>query len=152
MTAGLAARDITTALRSPYPRDAIITTTTGGAFTVKMPAAVARYWVRGRAYGAAWLSYRLRSAVEITAVGPARAGTSGPTAAAVTVQPVPAGLLPPDPGSTVGIPLYAAVREIAGGSLGTRTVRAIVQVALDAGLRPHSGLARAATRRPSGRL
>ncbi len=141
MTAGLAARDITTALRSLYPRDPITTTTTGGAFTVTMPASVARYWVRDPAYGAAWLSRRLRSAVEITAVGPVRAATSGPLAAAVTVQPVPGGLLPPDPGSTLGIPLYAAVREVLGDFPATRTVRAMVQVALGAGLRSHTDLA-----------
>ncbi len=141
MTAGLAARDITTALRGLYPRDPITTTAAGGAFIVKMPVAVARYWVRDPAYGGAWLSCRLRFAVEITAVGLARAGTSGPLVAAVTVQPVPGGLLPPDPGSTRGIPLYTAVREVVGDFPATRTVRAMVQVALDAGLRPHTDVA-----------
>jgi len=143
VTARLAARDITSALRGLYPRAPITTTTTagGGEFTVKMPPGVARYWVRDPVYGAAWLSCRLRSAVEIIAVGSARAGTSGPLAAAVTVRPVPGGLLPPDPGSTRGIPLYSTVREVIGHFPAVRTVRAMVQVALDAGLRPHTDIA-----------
>ena len=135
--AGVEARDITAALRLLYPHISLSTSAQeDGTFLVRMPEATARYWgiERDARHAAAWLSRNLPRAVEIRGVRFDKrvTGNRALVTVAVSGQPRPA-----DPGSSRGIPVYATVGEVIGDFPATRPVRALIQAALDGGLRPH---------------
>jgi hypothetical protein len=132
------ARDITSAIRGLYPRIRLLRADRleDGTFTVRMPARPARYWGIGRdhAYAAAWLSRRLGWHATITGADftPSADGEQALVRIAVDDGP-----LPPDPGSSRGIPVYTTVDQVVAGFPANRIVRGLIQAAIDAGLRPH---------------
>jgi hypothetical protein len=135
--AAIAARDITAALRMLYPRIPMSASRQeDGTYLLRVPESTARYWGAGRdpQRAAAWLSRNLPQPVEIRGVRLDRraAGTRALVTVALSGRPRPA-----DPGSSRGIPVYATVGEVIGDFPATRPVRALIQAALDSGLRPH---------------
>jgi hypothetical protein len=134
--AGITAQDIARALRKLYPRIPLTySQQEDGTCLVGMAERIARYWgvERDPQRAAAWIGRDLPRPVEIRDVF--YEGATGRTAfvtLAVSDQPRPA-----DPGSSRGIPLYATVDEVIGDFPATRPVRALIQSALDGGLRPH---------------
>lgn len=133
----ITARDITAALRMLYPNARPSTTANpDGTFTVRMPAASARYWGIGRdnAYAAAWLTWHLPEPVDITKVEWTR--TAQWHGAIITVTRASA--WPEDPRSSAGMPAYLSVHDVLGDQFAaTRPVRLLISAAIDAGLCPH---------------
>ena len=131
------ARDITAALRQLYPHTALSAAAQhDGTFLVRMPEATARYWGINRdpRQAAAWLTRNLPRPVEIRGARIDRRGTSSTALVTLAVSDQPR---PADPGSSRGIPAYTTVGEVIGDFPATRPVRALIQAALDGGLRPH---------------
>lgn len=130
-------RDITAALRQLYPHISLSATAqAGGTFLVRMPEATARYWgiERDPRHAAAWLTRNLPRPVEIRGVRIDKRATGNIALVTVAVSGQPR---PADPGSSLGVPGYATVGEVIGDFPATRPVRALIQAALDGGLRPH---------------
>jgi hypothetical protein len=133
-------RGVTAALRALYPSADILTRTSPAGLVVSLPARCARYLGIGHdnARAAAWLSWHMKTPVTVAPAAP-----SAGIAAWVefTVVPDPGGPLPPDPGGSQGVPVYATVDGVLGPFPATRPVRQLIKTALDAGLRPHLDLA-----------
>lgn len=142
MTGPLRPRGVTAALRQLYPSADIRTRTSPAGLVVVLPARCARYLGIGHdnERAARWLSWQMKTPVtvvsEYVSERPERDAWS-----AFTVAPDPGVPLPPDPGGSQGVPVYISVEEVLGPFPATRPVRQLIQIVLDAGLRPHLDLA-----------
>ena len=127
---GVAARDITAALRTLYP-DAKITCRANpdGTATVRLPALCARYLGAGRDYQqvAAWISVYAPYGVQVI--------SASPDDCAVTLARQ--GAKPADPRTSAGVPAYATTEQVTGEWPANRQVTGLITLAIDAGCRPH---------------
>ena len=131
-------RGVTAALRRHYPAAAITARGTADGLTVTVPAAVARYWGvrRDPARAAALLAHDLRVPLVITGADDRRRRPGGPVLTDVHLA-LCDGPLPPDPGAGSGMPAYATVAQVIGDFPANRQVTMLIQLAIDAGCRPH---------------
>ncbi len=141
--AGIAARDITAALRRLYPHAPIRAWAhDDGTATVRMPPGVARYLGVGRdAHAvAAWISCYAPYGVRVTG------HDWTPQAVMVTLTRTEFSR-PADPRGSTGVPSYRSVDQVVGTFPVSRTVQNLIKLAIDADCRPHL----APERSPHGR-
>jgi len=149
---GLRPRGVTAALRALYPNADIRTRTPARlpdlppappGLTVYLPARLARYLGIGHdnRRAANYLGWHMRTPVAITRWDGVNSTDPG-AYADFTVAPDDTALaIWADPGGTYGVPSYSTVEEVLGPFPATRPVRQMIQIALDASLRPHLDLA-----------